>query len=305
VQKAEKHCVQDSLRSKLYVLSGTGAALYALGIFYLSFIPNNPKKLVFEYEFFVEAFSRAAFFETDFIVNLLVMIPLGLILGFRLLVGNLTTTLPSLLLRILPLCITLSLVSESSQLFVKSRVLSINDLVAQVSGAVLGVILARYIFQPRLLEFLADMRVELAKAGSCRILTYLVLPTSLTYAAFALFYSWGTILPHLDANHLSTGFDKFLQLPFLAMMSGSYFEAARNCSFAFLSLLPLGLLMNMPVGNLKSAYVLFFGGLLSLAMELGQVIFGTSYPDISVSLILFTGFFTGAIVSWLLFTSVD
>ena len=306
IQSAKATFQASELSTQLHRFAGIAAMLYSFAILYLSFLPTyHTTKSIFKFQLTFEPLKPHLFFEGDFLVNLLAFLPLGLILGLRQLAAEKQFSPLYQFSKIILICASISLVSETSQIFINFRVLSVNDLLAQVIGAISGALLALVLFKPHVLQSLSALFSSFSGTETYTKLSYFFIPCSMAYIVLAVYYSWGTIMPNLEESVLASRLEDFFQLPFAVMMRGSYVDAAKNCSFAFLCLIPLGMMMTLPGNNLQHSFTIFVGVLVSVAMELGQVIFGSSYPDISVSLILFFGFLAGTAASSLLFSSYE
>lgn len=267
-------------------------AINSFAVFYLSVIPlYNQKNLLGSNEA-IEYFNLSKLFSADFLANCMIFIPIGAAFAALALLNSKRAPLYFGLSLTFALC--LSLISESTQLFINFRVLSLNDIFAQATGCFIG-----FLGSYAILGASLEPSLKLIKSSLFKNFLYFQ-PSKFFNLCALLIYSGLAIIIYSDPSfevlskeEISTKLYGYLQLPFSLMLRGSYLDALENILFSACLLLPLGFYLFMPLNKISKHFALFFGVSLSISLELVQAFFSGHYSDISSSLVLFAGFLLG------------
>lgn len=267
-------------------------AINSFAVFYLSVIPLYNQKSLLGSNEAIEYLNISKLLSADFLANCLIFIPIGAAFAALSLLNSKKTSLYFGLS--LTFALALSLISESTQLFINFRVLSLNDIFAQATGCFVGFI-CTYLF------LITSLRPSLKLVHSSYFKNIFYFKPSNLFNVFTLIvYSSLAIIIYSDPSfeilskeEISSKLSGYLQLPFSLMLRGSYLSALENILFAACLLLPLGFYLFLPLNNINKNIALLFGAILSISLEILQAFFSGHYSDISSSLVLFAGFLLG------------
>ena len=200
----------------------------------------------------------------DWIANIVLYIPLAFLVSAT--INRSHTLLGRLLVAILVLafCLLVAVAVEFTQLFFPPRTVSLNDLIAEALGSLIGILI--WLF---LSAYFSDLWRQLLSAKLLSVKSVIIFYI-LIYAVLSLFpYDFVTSIAELNLK-LAHGSDSFFMSYSTCQASGV------RCGFKILSeiavLLPLGLLCGyLPSVQQRITVAVLLGFFIGLAIELIQV----------------------------------
>ncbi len=273
----------------------TATAFFTLSFafLYFSVVPIYPSTRPYLAESSAEiSFTFTQLLSSDFLVNLLAFIPIGFLASALLFQINnswkqgFLSKLGNLSLAIL-FCFSVSFLAEVLQLHINFRVFSTLDILAHLAGAASGSVI---LLLTHLLVTKSKIDIRFPPDNRQSISRFSLILLTILYCLIAFFSYWDDLSMRSDWFEQLSG---YIQVPFSAVLRGSYFDGFLNCTLAFLIFLPLGFLLSLIFKSSKPKQIALLGVLLSICAEIGQAFFGNHYPDVSTSILLFMGFVSG------------
>jgi len=223
----------------------------------------------------------------DWVANILLFIPLSYIwLGILWKRFNIVSQLSSSAL-IMVLGAALSIGIEFTQLFFPARTVSINDIIAETSGSIIG-ILAWWMAGERLLYWMTqwdlergtnNVGIKLLQAYLAFIFLYNVMPLDLTISPVELYHKWDD--------------GRIILLPFGASFSDPYQSFYSLLTDIFIWI-PVGFLLVWS-GSKKTSSAIKLSVIYSLLIEIFQLLVYSRVSDVTDILLTIPG---AAIGTW-------
>jgi len=258
--------------------------LYVIGIVYGSLIPFElrPYTLPEAWDQFIHIrfLDLGVVSRADWIANILLYIPLGfLAMGWLHTVTGRARFGTGLVIIAVGFSSFVAFTVEFTQIFFAPRTVSINDLIAEHLGIVLGIALFFIVQQP------LSAGLRHISAGGHRALVALLLLYTLAYLVLSLFpYDFLLSLKELEWKLSSDRYGAFV--------AAAGCQGVLECVFRFgvemFAAVPLGLLAGIRSTRMAGRLVLFsfmMGVLLGLVIELGQFLIASGISQ-GVSIII-------------------